>query len=162
MDRLSGRRLALVSAVLRRRFPPMRHERTIRAGCLVFGIYLVAIALSIVVAPRDFFDSLGGFGPYNHHYLLDVAAFQGALGVGLLIAFARPAFRLPALAIATVHFGFHSLAHLVDIRDSNESWVGYFDFFGLAAATMALASLTAAAARRARRAAPPPKVVAGS
>jgi hypothetical protein len=123
-------------------------EKAIRAGCLIFGLYLVAVSLSIVVAPREFFDSVGGFGPYNSHYLLDVAAFEGAVGVGLLIAFRRPAFRFPMLALATLHFGFHSLAHLVDIRDSNESWVGYFDFFSLAAATAILAWLTAAAARR--------------
>jgi hypothetical protein len=41
----------------------------------------------------------------------------------------------------TLQFALHSINHLVDIADADPGWVGYFDFFALAAATLQLAGL---------------------
>jgi hypothetical protein len=46
------------------------------------------------------------------------------------------------LAIVTVQFALHSINHLIDISNADPSWVGYFDFFALAGATVQLAGLT--------------------
>ena len=45
-------------------------------AALAFGVYQVAIALFMAIAPRAFFDSLGPYGHFNRHYLQDVAAFE--------------------------------------------------------------------------------------
>jgi hypothetical protein len=84
---------------------------------------------------------VGPFGAQNDHYIRDTATFSGAIGVGLLIALRRPAWRVPMLAVSTVQFALHSINHLFDIDRAHPSWNGYFDFFSLAAATLVLAWL---------------------
>ena len=46
------------------------------------------------------------------------------------------------LTVTTVQFALHSLNHLLDIGKAHPGWVGYFDFFALAAGTLQLAALT--------------------
>ena len=48
-------------------------RNVIGTAVLGFGLYEVAIALFIAIAPHAFFDSLGPYGHYNRHYLHDVA-----------------------------------------------------------------------------------------
>jgi hypothetical protein len=57
----------------------------VSVGLVIFGLYLVGIALFAVLAPGTFFDETGRFGPRNNHYIHDVAAFQGADGLMLLL-----------------------------------------------------------------------------
>ena len=45
------------------------------------------------------------------------------------------------LAITTLQFALHSINHLVDIDKAYPAWNGYFDFFSLAVATIAIAGL---------------------
>ena len=98
---------------------------------LGLGLYEVALALFIAVAPRAFFDSLGPYGHLNRHYLHDVAAFEGAIGVGLLLAARRPTWRPPLLIVAALHYAFHAISHGVDVSDSHPGWVGPLEFAGL-------------------------------
>jgi hypothetical protein len=68
----------------------------INVGLVAFGAYLVGIAVWGVVAPGSFYEELGRFGPRNDHYIHDVAAFQAAAGILLLLAVRRPTWRVPA------------------------------------------------------------------
>jgi hypothetical protein len=115
-----------------------------------FGLYLVSVALFIVVAPRAFFDTLGPFDRFSQHYLQDPAAFEGALGVGLLMAAARPSWRVPLLIVAGLHFSFHAISHGVDIGDADPTWVGPAEFAGLVVASVILFALARVAAREER------------
>ena len=108
----------------------MRRD-VIGTAVLGLGVYQVAIGLFIAIAPHAFFDSLGPYGHFNRHYVHDVAAFEGALGAGLLLAVRRPAWRAPLLAIAALHFAFHAISHGVDISRANPKWVGPVEFAGL-------------------------------
>jgi hypothetical protein len=107
----------------------------------LLGLYSVALAVFMAVAPHAFYSNVGPFGVRNDHYIRDAATFSAAIGVGLLVALRRPAWRVPMLAISTVQFALHSINHLVDIEKAHPSWNGYFDFFSLAAATLLLAWL---------------------
>ena len=78
-----------------------------------------------------FFDSLGPYGQFNRHYLHDAAAFEGALGAGLLLAVRRPAWRAPLLVLAALHFAFHAISHGVDVTRADPEWVGPVEFAGL-------------------------------
>ena len=111
------------------------------AGVALLGVYNVALAVFMVVAPHTFYDSVGPFGVRNDHYIRDTATFSAAIGVGLLIALRRPSWRVPMLAISAVQFALHSINHLLDIDKAHPAWNGYFDFFSLAAATILLAWL---------------------
>jgi hypothetical protein len=115
--------------------------RVLDAGIAVFAVVYLSQALVMVISPHSFYKSIGGFDSYNPHYLRDVATFAAALGVGLGVSLWRPSWRVSALAVATVQYGLHSINHLFDIDIAHPEWTGYFDFFSLAAGTLALAWL---------------------
>jgi hypothetical protein len=125
-------------------------DDVVTAGLVAFGLYLVGISLFAAVAPGAFFDTVGPYGERSDHYIHDVAAFQGAVGVFVLLAVRRPAWRIPALLVATLQFGLHALSHLADIRDADPEWVGLSEFIALAAATAVLVWLLARANRAAK------------
>jgi hypothetical protein len=125
-------------------------SQTVVAGLVVFAAIQLALAAFMAIAPHAFYTSIGPFGAQNDHYLRDVSTYNGALGVGLAVAVRRASWRVPMLAILTIQFGLHSINHLVDISAADPTWVGYLDFFALAAATVQLALLTWLAAGRPR------------
>jgi hypothetical protein len=122
-------------------------DGVVTAGLVVFGLYLVGIALFAAVAPGTFFEEVGPFGARSDHYIHDVAAFQGAVGVFLLLAVRRPAWRVPALVVASLQFALHALSHLVDIREADPEWLGVAEFIGLALGTAVLVWLLVRAGR---------------
>jgi hypothetical protein len=121
---------------------PESWSSAVVAGLLAFAGIQLGLALFMALAPHRFYVAIGPFGAGNDHYVRDVASYNAALGVGLLLAIRHASWRVPVLAIMTVQFALHSLNHLLDIADAHPGWVGYFDFFALAAATLQLAGLT--------------------
>jgi hypothetical protein len=128
----------------------------IRAGIAAFGATYLGLGIWMAVSPHTFYTALGPFDVYNSHYIRDVSTFHVALGIGFLIALRNPSWCVPMLAVAAAQFGLHSINHLVDIDTAHPAWVGYFDFFSLAAATAQLAWLLSVAGKG-RRAQSPPK-----
>ncbi len=114
---------------------------TLEVGIGMFAVLHIGLGLFMAVSPHGFYTDVGPFGTFNGHYIRDVATFYGALGVGLALAVRRPAWRVPVLAITTVQYALHSVNHLNDIDRAHPVWLGYFDFFSLAAATLLLAWL---------------------
>jgi len=121
----------------------------VTAGLIAFAVIQLGLALLMAVSPHTFYTAVGPFGAFNPHYIRDVASFYGAIGIGLLIAIGRPAWRVPVLALTSIQYALHSVNHLVDIGKAHPAWNGYFDFFSLAAATVLLAWLWRTAAREA-------------
>lgn len=117
----------------------------VTVGAGAFGVYHLALALFMAVAPRAFFSDVGPFGTVNTHYIRDTATFNAAIGVALLVALRRASWRVPVLALTTLQFALHSVNHLVDIGRAHPAWNGYADFFSLAAATLLLVWLLRAA-----------------
>ncbi len=117
------------------------------AGLAAFGVTELAIGITQGVAPHAFYTAIGPFGPFNAHYSRDVATFEIAIGIALLLALSRPAWRVPVLAVATLQFALHSLNHLLDINGAHSAWAGYFDFATLSIATLTLWWLARLAAR---------------
>lgn len=122
-------------------------SRLLVAGLATFAAVELGLAIFMAAAPHAFYTSIGPFGVSNDHYLRDVSTFYAALGAGAAIAIRRPAWRIPVLAITAVQFGLHSVNHLLDIGKAHPGWIGYFDFFSLAAATLQLVWLMRLAAR---------------
>jgi hypothetical protein len=98
---------------------PSTIERAVPLGIAALGVIQVLTAAWIVVAPHSFFDSVAPFGAYNSHFLGDVAAFQGGVGVALLVSLAVPALRAGALAAVLGMNGFHMISHWIDVNDAH-------------------------------------------
>jgi hypothetical protein len=116
------------------------------AGLAVYAAYHLLLGLFMAIAPHAFFTAIGPFGARNDHYVRDVSTYNLALGVAFAVSIRRASWRVPVLAIATLQFALHSANHLLDIGAAHPHWVGYFDFFSLASATVLLAWLWRVAA----------------
>ena len=98
----------------------------------LLGAYHLLIGAVMVIAPRRFFDEIANYGAYNDHYIRDVATFYLALGGCLLVAVARPAWRVPLLTFALVQYALHVLNHLWDVADGEPAWIGPANVVALA------------------------------
>jgi hypothetical protein len=99
----------------------------------------------MLLAPGEFFVTLGAFGPRNDHYIFDNASFELPLGLLLLAAVRWRSWRVPALSFATAHWALHALSHLVDTNHADGQIIGWLEFVGLAFGTVVLAFACAAA-----------------
>ena len=62
----------------------------VTVGIAMFAAVELALAVFMAVAPHAFYRAIGPFGSFNGHYIRDVASFEAALGVGLLLALRAP------------------------------------------------------------------------
>ena len=98
---------------------------------IAFALGQLLLGLLLWLAPGIFYDQIGPYPPRNDHYMADLATFYLALGAATLVAVRRPSWRLPVLALAFVQYALHSLNHLIDIGDSDPSWLGPANFASL-------------------------------
>jgi tellurite resistance protein TehA-like permease len=124
-------------------------------GLWAFGLYQIALALFMVVAPGTFFSELASFGTRNDHFIQDLATFELPLGVLFLVAAFRPPWRVPALTFGVLHWALHSLSHLLDIGEADPEWLGTFDFVAITIGTAVLGWLLWRAVEDARAAGRP-------
>ena len=110
---------------------PRLTERDMRLAIGILGVTQLAIGIWLAVAPNSFVDTIAPFGPADHHFLRDLAAFQGGLGITLLAAVGRPAWRVPVLFTALTMNALHTINHLFDIGGTDPGWLGYANFFSL-------------------------------
>jgi MYXO-CTERM domain-containing protein len=131
---------------------PARAARlALRPLLVAAGIYHAVLGAVMVIAPREFYDSVGAFPPYNDHYVRDVSTFYLALGAVMLIAAARRSWQVPVLFLAVLQYGLHVLNHLWDVSDSDPGWVGPVDVAALGLIALALAWLLRIAQAEERR-----------
>jgi len=107
------------------------NERRMRLALALLGAVQLVIGAWLAIDPEGFVDSIAPFGAIDDHFLRDVATFQLATGVALLMAVGRPTWRVPVLFFAVVQGVLHTINHLIDIGDTDPSWQGPFNFFSL-------------------------------
>ena len=107
--------------------PLERRERVVRVALALLGAMSLGLGLWMVVSPSSFFDVIGPFGERNDHYIRDMATWQAAAGIGLLVAAGRASWRRPMIAIAGIQAAVHAVNHLVDAGKADPGWVGIFD-----------------------------------
>jgi hypothetical protein len=100
------------------------HRIALRPLLALLGLYHLLLGVVMVAAPSRFFDSVASCGPFNDHYIRDVASFYLALGVVLLVAVAKTSWHTPLLAFAALQYVLHLLNHLWDIGDTDPGWLG--------------------------------------
>ena len=79
--------------------------------------------------------------------MADLATFYLALGAVALVAVRRASWRVPVLALALVQYALHSLNHLIDIGESDPSWLGPANFVRCCSPRCCSAGCSAARAR---------------
>src|SRR6476469_6531561 len=115
-----------------------RPDRLAPALLGVLGVSEILLGLWMVLAPRSFFDSIGGFGAFNPHYMRDVATFELAIGIVALLAIRRPSWWPATLAVAALQFGLHAINHIVDVGKADDLAAGIFDAASLTAVALLL------------------------
>lgn len=118
--------------------------RFVAGATLVLGLVQLGLGAWMLVAPRSFFDAIGGFGAFNEHYVRDVSTWYLALGAALVVAWRRPSWRVPVLWLAVLQYLLHLGNHLVDVGNAEPSWVGPFDVAALVLGAGAFAAVLAA------------------
>jgi len=91
---------------------------------LIFGVGQVALGLLMVAAPGTFFEEVGPYAPRNDHYIRDLSTFYLALGGAAVVAWRRPSWRTPVLALALIQYTLHAVNHLVDVGEANPERLG--------------------------------------
>jgi hypothetical protein len=109
-----------------------------RTLLIAVAIGQLALGLALWLAPGFFHDEIGPYGPRNDHYMADLATFYLALGAVALVAVRRVSWRVPVLAFALIHYALHSLNHLIDVGESDPSWLGPVNFAALLLSTLLL------------------------
>jgi hypothetical protein len=126
---------------------PTARAAGMRAGLLALAFTQLALGLWLAVAPGAFYDALAGFGTRNDHFLRDNAAFYLASAPVLAVAASRASWRAPVLALVGLQYALHTVNHLIDVGDSDPSWVGPFDLVSLAVAAVVIGVMFLAALR---------------
>src|SRR6185369_14685693 len=99
-------------------------SRVVIAVLVIYGVYSTVGGLAMMFAPDFVFDTVGGFGIRNGHYIFDMATFELPLGLLYLAAVRWQSWRVPTLVFATLHYALHSISHLIDIGNASAAWVG--------------------------------------
>ena len=105
--------------------------RFMRILLIAFALGQLLLGLLLWLAPGFFYDEIGPYPPRNDHYMADIATFYLALGAVALVAVRRASWRVPVLTLAFVQYALHSLNHLIDIGESDPSWLGPANFASL-------------------------------
>jgi hypothetical protein len=107
-------------------------SRIVVAVLVIYGIYSTVLGLVMLLAPGLMFDTVGGFGVRNDHYILDLAGFELPLGLMYLAAIRWPGWRVPTLVFATAHYALHAVSHVIDVGNATPPWMGVFDLTAIA------------------------------
>jgi hypothetical protein len=105
----------------------MSRERTLRTGVILLALPPLAAGVIALISPETFFEQIGTYGARNDHYTGDAGAYLTAYGVALLIAAARPSWRVPLLMLGAGWYGLHALNHLLDIDEAKSDARGIAD-----------------------------------
>jgi hypothetical protein len=102
-------------------------ERVMITGLYTFGVAHFVFAISGVVIPVIYYDTMANFGLRNDFFVRAVSFLDLALGVGALVSIRRVSWRLPVLTIGTIHWSLHGLSHYIDVDRAEPAWTGPFD-----------------------------------
>ena len=130
---------------------PVLNETRIRQALLLLGAVSLLIGVFMAIAPGTFVDDVAPFGAgADSHFLRDLATYQLAVGAALLFSIRRVSWRIPVLFLALLQGVLHTINHLIDIGDTDPSWLGPFDFVSLLLLTVITGWVLGGAARLAR------------
>jgi hypothetical protein len=123
-------------------------ESRMRLALGVLGLTQLLIGAWLAIDPDSFVDEIAPYGPADHHFLRDLASFQAGIGIALIAAVGRPAWRVPVLFAAFAMSALHTINHLFDIANTDPGWLGPANFVLVLLLTGAYAFLMQEAGER--------------
>ena len=105
----------------------------VSAVLALLGVTHVGLGLLMAVSPGTFFDLIASYGTQNDHYIRDISTFYLAMGVAQLVAVTRLPWRLPVLAFTALQYALHVFNHVLDVGETDPSWMGPVNLVSLAA-----------------------------
>jgi len=85
---------------------------------VVFALGNLANAAWMLADPAGWYAGLPAAvpdtGPLNAHFVRDIGSAFAVMGAALLLAAARPAFRVPILGLVSMFYVLHALVHVTD------------------------------------------------
>ena len=127
---------------------PVLDEARIRQALLLLAAVQLFLGAFLAIAPSTFEDAIAPYGAgADDHFLRDIATFYLAIGAALLLAVGRRSWRVPVLFLVALQYAVHTVNHLVDIADTDPSWLGPFNFVSLLLLTVLTGWVLAGAAR---------------
>ncbi len=118
-----------------------------RPVLVALGAVHLATAAWAAADHASFAERLAPFGPVNGHLLDDYAAASATFGAALLAAAARPAWRVPLLAVTALWTALHAVSHLVAADHPGAGATGPVEAAALVATTALLVGLLVVAER---------------
>lgn len=126
----------------------MANAKLVTSLIAFFAVVELATSLWMLAAPHSFFEQIGPFGPYNGHYLRDVAAFQAGIGIALLTSIWVRALRPGAVFALLAASALHAINHFADIDAANgNSNADIIDAISISLTVIVIAWLLAATLR---------------
>lgn len=116
-------------------------DRMITTAIAALGATFTAVGLWAAVHAPSFGRTVADFGPRNDHLVHDYAAASLAVGLALLVAAYRTAWRVPVLTVAALWNGFHTVSHVVDHDEASSPALGTAVVVLLVGATVVLVAL---------------------
>ena len=123
----------------------MTASRALPGLLLAFAVGHLLLGLLMAAAPGTFFEEIGPYPPQNDHYIRDVSTFYFALGAAALVAWRRPAWRVPVIGFALIQYSLHAVNHLVDIGEADPEALGPVNLATIAITAAALGWMLAVA-----------------
>jgi hypothetical protein len=118
-----------------------------KALLIAFAAIQIVTGALLWLAPGFFFEEVGPYGARNDHYMADLATWYLASGAAVLVAVARPAWRVPVLFLVAVQYALHALNHLLDVSEADPGWLGPANLVAIALGAVLLAWMVREAAR---------------
>lgn len=115
---------------------------------VAFAAIQIVLGLLLWIAPGFFYDEIGPYGTRNDHYMGDLATWYLAIGGVALASVRRPSWRMPVLVLAFAQYALHSFNHLLDVGETDPSWLGPANLVSLGLATAALGLMLESERRR--------------
>ncbi len=84
-----------------------------RIICVLLGAINTATGVWMLLSPATFY-LFAHIGPYNHHFIADIGAFETAIGCGLLWASRDPFVYRSLIDVALLANTLHFVNHLTD------------------------------------------------
>jgi hypothetical protein len=92
----------------------MRKDNLIKAILIFSGSFYIITSLALLFIPQWFFDNVGGFPPFNRHFMGDAGAFLIAIGVGLIVGARNPTAHSTAILVGWLSTLVHVANHAYD------------------------------------------------
>ncbi len=91
-----------------------KQQTFVRVVLVAGGIFYTLTGVALFFAPQWFYDHIGTYPPFNHHYEGDLGAILMPMGIAMVIAARDPARHRLLFGVIVAGSIIHAVNHLLD------------------------------------------------